>query len=225
MKSNSIKGLIIKDLLNLSHYKTSLIVIVIIFIGIGISNKDTLNYLPIMLMAMIGMIGLSTFSYDELSKADKYLLTFPTNKKELIKSKYILIISMVLIGAIISILIKLLIHYIMYKEIVNFDAIISILMGGIFGISLIECIQIPSVYKWGPEKGRIQMFILIIVITGLIGAGIYLLTNAGLNIQIDSNKIIQIIKTFGIYIVAILTVIMYFVSYKLSCKIYMKKEI
>ena len=77
----SIKGLIVKDLLNLNHYKFSLFVMVMIFVGIGVADAKTLNFLPIMLMTMVGMIGLSTFNYDEISKADKYLLTLPTTNR------------------------------------------------------------------------------------------------------------------------------------------------
>ena len=38
------------------------------------------------------MISLSTFSYDEISKSNKYILTLPTDRKELVKEKYILAI-------------------------------------------------------------------------------------------------------------------------------------
>lgn len=219
----SIKGLIVKDLLNLNHYKFSLFVMVMIFVGIGVADAKTLNFLPIMLMTMVGMIGLSTFNYDEISKADKYLLTLPTTKKEIVKAKYILIIAMILLGAIISIAITTGINYVINKEIMNLEAICATLVGGFFGISLVECIQIPSVYKWGAEKGRIQMFILIILVTGLIGGAIYLLTT--FSIGVDFNNIIEFIKNFGIYVAIIFIGIMYFISYRLSCKIFQKKEL
>lgn len=225
MKNKSIKGLIIKDLLNLSHYKFSLFVIVIIFLGLGMSSKETLNFLPIMLMTMLGMIGLSTFSYDELSKADKYLLALPTNKKELVKAKYLLSIIMILIGAIISIIATMATNYIIFQERIEPLSIMSMLVGGIFGISLVECIQIPSVYKWGAEKGRIQMFVLIILVSGLIGGGIFLLTKHGFNLQFDTNGILEIIKNFGMFIAIAVIFLMYFLSYQLSCKIYSKKDI
>lgn len=221
----TIKGLIVKDILNLSHYKISLLIVIMVLIGLGVSNKDTLTYMPIMLMTAIGMIGLSTFSYDEMSKADKYLLTFPTNKKEIVKAKYILIIGMIIIGAIISIIATYGINYIVYKQEPEIVSILTMVLGGVFGISLVECIQIPSVYKWGAEKGRIQMFVLIILIGALIGGVIFLITNAGLSIQFNANEILKFIKEFGIYILIAIIILMYFLSYKLSCKIYMKKEI
>ena len=222
---NGIKGLIVKDLLNLSHYKFSLLIVILVFIGLGVSSKSSLTFMPIMLMTAIGMIGLSTFSYDEMSKADKYLLTFPTDKKEMVKAKYILIIGMIVLGAIISIIATYGINYIVYSEIPDIEPILTMVLGGVFGISLVEAIQIPSVYKWGAEKGRIQMFVLIILIGALIGGLVFLITSAGLSIQFDTNQILGFIKNFGTYILIAVILLMYFLSYKLSCKIYMKKEI
>lgn len=222
---NGIKGLIVKDLLNLSHYKLSLLIIIVVFIGLGVSSKSSLTFMPIMLMTAIGMIGLSTFSYDEISKADKYLLTFPTNKKEMVKAKYILIIGMIIIGAIVSIIVTYGINYIVYSEIPDIKPILTMVLGGVFGISLVEAIQIPSIYKWGAEKGRIQMFVLIILIGALIGGLVFLITSAGLSVQFNTNQILEFIKNFGTYILIAVILLMYLLSYKLSCKIYMKKEI
>ena len=89
---NIIKGLIKKDLYNLSSYKMSLL-IVIIFCGIAIIGTGNINFGPILICTIMGMISLSTFSYDEMSKSNKYILTLPTNRKEIIKSKYILAIE------------------------------------------------------------------------------------------------------------------------------------
>lgn len=223
MKKQSIKGLIVKDLLNLSHYKRTLLFVIIIFIGTGFSSQNTLNYLPIMLMAMIGMIGLSTFSYDEISKADKYLLTLPTSKKELVKARYLLVIAMILVGAVIAFVAVIGIDYIVYKGTIEIFELISMLIGGIFGISVIEAIQIPSIYKWGAEKGRIQMFVLVIIVAALIGGVIFLANQIGF--QFDNEIIITMVENFGVVLLLIFTVIMYVVSYRISCKVFSKKDL
>ena len=69
------------------------------------------------------------------------------------------------------------------------------------------------------------MFVLIILIGALIGGLVFLITNAGLSIQFDTNQILGFIKNFGTYILIAVILLMYYFSYKLSCKIYMKKEI
>ena len=39
------------------------------------------------------MISLSTFNYDEISKSNKYILSLPTTRKEIVKEKFILAIG------------------------------------------------------------------------------------------------------------------------------------
>ena len=74
------KGLIKKDLLNLSSYKTTLL-IVIIFCSFGIVGTESITMAPIVICTIIGMISLSTFNYDESSKSDKFILSLPITKK------------------------------------------------------------------------------------------------------------------------------------------------
>ena len=65
-----IKGLLKKDLYNLSSYKATLIII-IIFCGIAIIGTESINLAPIIIGVIVGMISLSTFSYDEISKSNR----------------------------------------------------------------------------------------------------------------------------------------------------------
>ena len=218
----SIKGLILKDLLNLSHYKTSLVILVIAMILIATSQQGFTLYIPIMLITMFGMIALSTFSYDEMAKSDKYVLSLPSNKKEIVKSKYIVVISFTILAAILSIIISYVISVYVYKQTPELMGILIPVFGGMFGIGLVTSIQIPSIYKWGAEKGRIQMFIMIIILISLISAIIYFVTK---NIGIDVNAVGKIFNNFGIPILTLVTIIMYVISYKVSCKIYSKKDL
>lgn len=218
----SIKGLILKDLLNLSHYKTSLVILVIAMILIATSQQGFTLYIPIMLITMFGMIALSTFSYDEMAKSDKYVLSLPSNKKEIVKSKYIVVISFTILAAILSIIISYVISVYVYKQTPELMEILIPVFGGMFGIGLVTSIQIPSIYKWGAERGRVQMFIMIIILISLISAIIYFVTK---NIGIDVNAVGKIFNNFGIPILTLVTIIMYVISYKVSCKIYSKKDL
>ena len=222
-----IKGLIKKDLYNLGSYKTSLIVM-IIFCAIAIIGTKAVNYGPIIICTMIGMIALSTFSYDEISKANKYILTLPTNRKELVKEKFILAIGATIFGGILGILITIILtkimNYIQPINSINLDCnnLLFSTIGGMFGISLIQAIQIPSIYKWGPEKGRIQMFILIFLLVLIISGIGFLIMKSNININLEIFE--NFMDRFGMIFLVLLIAIMYFISYKASCKIYSNKE-
>ena len=220
-------GLIKKDLLNLSSYKISLLVVLVCVFAIGSAGEEMWRYIPIVMTTMLGMIALSTFSYDELAKSDEYVLSLPVNKKEIVLEKYILVISMALIGGIIGFIITPIFTNILNNVRpennihIDYNSLIFTTMGGIFGISLILAIQIPSIYKWGAEKGRIQMFILFFIII-LLALGIaYIVTNLGINI--NEEAINSFFQRFGILIVVCLLILMYYISYRISYKIFRNK--
>lgn len=217
---NVIKGLITKDILQLKSYKKTLIIFIMIFALTSISAQDGVeNMLVIMLTLGFGMFSMASFNYDEFNKADRYILTLPLTKKEVILSKYILVICSTVIGSVIGILLSYIVIFAMNKQVPNIEEIISIGLGGIFGIGIIEAIQIPCVYKWGAEKGRIQMLIL----TAVLGAILCIV--AKVDIQLPANNILNIFNTFLPLIFIVLTIIIYYISYKVAYKIYNKKEI
>ena len=222
-----IKGLLKKDLYNLSSYKSSLIII-ILFCGIAIIGTEAINIAPIVICSIVGMISLSTFSYDELSKSNRYILTFPTNRKELVKEKYILAIGATILGGLLGLLLTIIVvnvmNYIRLENIINldFESLIITTIGGMWGISLIQAIQIPSIYKWGAEKGRIQMFVLLFVIIAVVlGLG-YLVMKVNFNINIE--MIENFMNKYGIILLVLLMITTYFISYKIAYKIYKNKE-
>ena len=92
-----------------------------------------------------------------------------------------------------------------------------------FGIGLVESIQMPCFYKFGAEKGRMQIFIVIAIIALLLG-GIFFIGEK-INVNLPVNNILNILTNFLPLVLLALTAIIYFVSYKIAYKLYSKKEI
>lgn len=220
------KGLIIKDLLQLKSYAKTLIIFMIIFVFVSLEPKNSNmdGILTIMMTLGLGMFGMATFSYDEMAKADKYILSFPLNKKEIILSKYVLEFALTLTGAILGSVLSVIISLILNKGIPNIVDLISIALGGILGIGLVQSIQIPCIYKMGAEKGRVYLFIITIIFAFVIGAIVTLGEKIFTNYSINLSSINSIIDTFFPLILGILIFFEYFISYKISYKIYSKKE-
>ena len=222
-----IKGLLKKDLYNLSTYKASLI-ITILFCGIAIIGTEAINFAPIIICTIVGMIALSTFNYDEIAKSNKYILTLPTGRKDIVKEKFILAIGATVLGGVLGLLITIIavniMNYVRPENVINMDyeSLIITTIGGMWGISLIQSIQIPSIYKWGAEKGRIQMFILVFILIAVVAGIGFLIVKANLNI--DMEMLNEFMNKFGLFLLVLFMIVMYYVSYKISCKIYMNKE-
>ncbi len=222
-----IKGLLKKDLYNLSSYKASLIII-ILFCGIAIIGTDAINFGPIIICTIVGMISLATFNYDEIAKSNKYILTLPTSRKEIVKEKFILAISATILGGILGLALTIIVtnvmNYIRPEDMINIDyeSLITTTIGGMWGISLIQAIQIPSMYRWGAEKGRIQMFVLVFALIVIIAGAGFLIIKTGFNIDIQ--QVNNIMNKYGLIMLAVSMIIMYYISYKISYKIYSNKE-
>ena len=222
-----IKGLLKKDLYNLASYKASLIIIVL-FCGIAIVGTEAINWGSIIICTIVGMIALSTFSYDEIAKSNKYILTLPTNRKEIVKEKFILAIGATILGGIIGLLLTIIVanvmNYVRPENMINinYESLITTTIGGMFGISLIQAIQIPSIFKWGAEKGRIQMFILLFIIIVIAAGAGFLIMKSNLNINMEMLE--NFINQFGLVLLVALMIVMYSISYVVSYRIYKNKE-
>lgn len=220
---NIIKGLITKDLLQLKSYRKSLLIFIIIYICVSIT-QSSINGIGQMLVVMLtlgfGMFSIATFNYDESSKADKYILTLPLTRKEVILSKYFFVVGSTLIGCILGMIVSFIITFIFTKSMPNILDIILLGIGSMFGIGVVESIQIPCIYKWGAEKGRLNMFILTLICALIIG-GIGFIA---FDVTKISNLIglINKILPFALFIAIFF---MYYISYKVSYKIYSKKEL
>ena len=82
-------GLIIKDCMTLKSYMKTIIFMIILFSVCMYINGDITSFMPVYIPLFFGILAMSSFSYDNLSKSDKYLLTFPVSKKDVVNDKFV----------------------------------------------------------------------------------------------------------------------------------------
>ena len=220
----TIKGLIIKDLLQLKTYRKTLLIFIIIFVLTSTTQEKStsvIGVLTLMLTLGFGMFGVASFSYDESAKADRYILTLPLTKKEVVLSKYVLISIATLIGNLLGMVISIIIALITYHEVPNISEILLLSSVSLLGIGIMEAIQIPCIYKWGAEKRRLLVFAIYAIFILLIGGVLFI----GKDIFNEMPNSLEITIKILPIILILLVIIIYFISYKISCKIYNKKEV
>ena len=220
-----IKGLILKDFQALKSYKSTVLFMIILFVGGGFLNDDIINFIPVTLPICFEMLGISSFSYDNLAKSDKYILTFPVNKKDMVKARYIYILLFTLFGSIFGLICTIAVKMIKAGGIINIEILkneLAIALGGLLGIIFLQTFQIPIMYKFGAEKGRIIQLIMIIALM----LGISVITTLFMRIfEISLESFSVMLTDYLIAIIAVAVIFIYVLSYILSCKIYEKKEI
>ena len=207
-------GFIKKDLAMIKSNFKLLGVLFIIYAIMGLMEKMDISFI---LPFMCVMIMISTFSYDNYNKWDAYSISLPNGRKNSVKSKYLTTILMTLIVAIITTLLSFAISYINIKAI-NYEQILVTMLGTVFGTLLVLTIMYPIIYKFGLEKARIGIFLLVF---GIVIIGSLLASYIDLS---SIFKSLSFLENYLVIILILLTIIMVYTSYKISLKIFSKKE-
>ena len=215
------KGLIIKDLCVLKNQMKTLLLVLAFFVIFSIINEDATFILFLVPFYMI-MILITTFNYDEFNKWDSYCNSLPLSRKEIVKSKYILFNATSLIVLILGILASFIIPS--FIENTTFESLFASIIGVAFGICLVISLLIPFYYKFGSSKGRIMLFLCIVILALLIGA----ITSLDIFNNKELMNIINSLNNLSLgmftLLLIILTVIIMSISYYISVRIYKNKE-
>lgn len=218
------KGLWIKDLKLMAAQKYFFLLILLIAIGMSISAEDvsmmtfSLGFVPF----VVSLFGLSTISYDEFDNGNAFLFTLPITRKEYVLEKYAL--SFVL--AFVSLVVMFLFTIFMAAQkgmLLDFDG--WMIHFGLYAfILLLQAIMIPFHLKFGQERGRIAIIV-------LIGALLLIATfiQKGLEfIGIDWMQVLQSLPILGQGTMLILlygvSFVLLIISLKVSIHIVSKKE-
>ncbi len=205
------KGLIIKDILNLKNYGRSILVI-IAFYGIFAYTINDAGFLGGMIVLLMTMMSISSFSYDDLAKWDKYALSLPISRKDMVMSKYLLSIIFIVLGAALSFVIVFAMSNI--KNSVNlWELLLQTYSVSAVAIIFISVLM-PLLYKFGVEKSRIMIMAVFAIPTLLV----VLLSKLGIA-KPSEDQLMFLLKMSPIIVIAVMMVSV-FISYN----IYKKKD-
>ncbi len=204
------RGLLIKDLINLKKQYRVLLVMFVFYIVVSLTSGDNAFFGGVVSIMMV-MLTVTSMSYDEYAKWDKYALTMPVSRRDLVLSKYLL--GLLLSGA--AFIINLLYQASMelpYKEVLGIA--FSLAGVSILFISLV----LPFLFKYGMEKGRLIMMMVLFIPTGIIMVGAKMIPKMGLTLP-DPDVLNSLV-----YILPFVLLIAVAVSIMSSLRIYRNKE-
>ena len=204
-------GLFEKDIRILMQRNKALLLFLALSIFIGYSQDGTfiLSYLP-MLMIIV-MIG--TISYDEYDNGYRFLMTLP---RVYVSEKYIFCIAGTLVSYIAATLIYLTSQALKGIN-VNIESNISDILAAPLIMLLFVAIILPLQIKYGAEKSRVTL----LVVVGIIAALIFVLKKIVnfetlMNILHYFDQIADwIIILIGIMSVLIALLVSYLISYNI----------
>ncbi len=219
---NVIKGLILKDLMNLKSYKTTMLFILVLYVIVSFTNEEMMVSMPIYIVIIFGMIAIGSFNYDNISKSDKYILSFPVTRKQVVIARYLYVFLFTLVGFVFAIGLNMIFQIIKVGNLDGINDIVSVAVGSFFGMILLQVFQIPIMYKFGAEKGKIvQMIMILTLMLAISGITVGFMKVSNVSLE----QLEMVLKKYGLIIIGIVSVILYFISYQISFAIYSKKEV
>ena len=219
---NVIKGLILKDLMNLKSYKTTMLFILVLYMIVSFTNEEMMVSMPIYIVIIFGMIAIGSFNYDNISISDKYILSFPVTRKEVVIARYLYVFLFTLVGFVFAIALNMIFQIIKVGNLDGINDMISVAVGSFFGMILLQIFQIPIMYKFGAEKGKIiQMIMILVLMLGISGITIGFMKVSNVSLE----QLEKVLKKYGLIIIGVVSAMLYFISYKISFAIYSKKEV
>lgn len=208
-------GLIQKDLYSLRGSLKSILLIMVLFGILFIPQAGGISFIAVTVFIMPSLV-ISTISMDDFVKWDKYALTLPLSRKDIVKSKYELLLLLSIIGAIIGLAVTA-----VYNLVVNQASVEDILMMGVMMVAIsiaLLGIVMPVIYKFGVEKARILMMVCIFLPIILILGLVYAAENLGVSLP-EVSSLLLIVMTL------IISAAVFLLSYFVSLRIYSKTDL
>lgn len=212
-------GLLYKDLLNLSstmkHLAFMMLIFCLVFIPMG-------NELPVyIILIMFGaMLPTTAISFDMAARWDKYAVSLPLTRREIVAARYSLMIGGICVAGILSLVIAVMMMVLMPGKgifLAFIDPLTLMVMFVACGL-LLGSIALPLTLKFGAEKMRYLIIVIALIPVVMI---------LGMTFLLDMSEMMvftPIVMPVLLGVLVAVAAVVVFVSYRVSVRIYTKKE-
>ena len=152
------KGLLIKDIRLLLRQKMTLVVIVALGIFMSLNGGDPSFSLGYM-MVVSAMLVVNTIAYDYFENGMNFLLTFPVRRRDYVLEKYLLAFLVEILMIVIATVIQ--VAGLLITGEADWNMFFGIGIACMAMATLILAMYIPVNLKFGPEKSRVALLILV----------------------------------------------------------------
>ncbi len=216
------KGLFIKDCRLMLTQKQTLLLILLIDLFIALMQKDT-NFVMGYTCIIVGSIAVSTLSFDSNDNGYAFLFTLPFSRTEYVLEKYVFTFA-VIMGGFLLLSVPATLFNMQVAE--NFVMEEWILTESVYLVIsfLFSALLLPLHLKYGAEKSRIMLFV---VLGGVVAAVILVIRldlPQRLNFAAFFNRIGTVSPYLIIGIVIAVVLILILLSLAASIHVIKKKE-
>ncbi len=208
------KGLMMKDLLLLKQSAKFLLLFLAIFCITGLWSGNPSFFVSMAALLCATSLN-STFSYDAQAKWEQFALSAPVSRRQLVGAKYLLALLMTVFATALWLVFLAIGIFLPNAQPPAEAAVLffSLLGGSVLMMSLL----IPLTMKFGNEKGRLAFVISITILFAIIFAVNSILAQAEFASLPDW-------ISHAVWLLPLLLALLFYGSYRISCRIAEKKE-
>ena len=211
-------GLVFKDLMILRKQGKAYLLILGVYAALALAGVFDYSIISSMMVVLLMMMPMATFSYDDLARWDKYAASMPVGRAGIVKSKYITTIVITGGAAVLCLAVNIIITAVGLDE-MSFGVLSLALVGCLDIGLLINAVVLPLMFKYGAEKARgmtmavlLVIFILVFGVSALLG-------------EIGLEKLSERAIVFSPLLMALAAVGSMLLSYRIALRIYTKKDL
>ena len=206
-------GFVYKDFFLLRRQISYLAILFLLYTVLSAAGVFGSYILPAIVVIMGMVFPMSSFSYDEQARWDKFAAATPVGRKGVVAGRYLFALLLILISSAIVAALQLLLSLSGLVEQPISELLLPVLACAVVAL-LMDAIFLPLLFRFGAEKARILGMILFVVIfAGCAGAG-FLAGGAQQSPSLSVHALAAAAATAA-----------FWTSYCLSQRIYAKKEL
>ncbi|MCI9448439.1 MAG: ABC-2 transporter permease [Lachnospiraceae bacterium] len=207
------KGVLVKDFY-IARSNILVTIVSLVVLGFGLSFLLETSALLVLAPVAATTTAFISISSDAASKWNKNVITMPVSRNQIIGEKFLFYILLAVLGMLTALVscaviacfgMDITLHSLLLYASIGMSA--TLLAGGI---------SLPCAYLFDPEKSQIVFMMSFMASTGII-TGLVLFIN--LLVLVKENILL------AFHIVLIISVIWFFVSYRIAVKVYRKRDI
>lgn len=212
-------GLLLKELMIFKKGWKPYAFLVVFYAVFSLMGNPT--FFSGMMALILLMIPMSSFSADELARWDAFAAALPGGRRAVVKAKY-QFLFLALGGAFaVSCLVNLLISLVVREANGTFPELVIAALACTAVCLLIDCIFCPLLFRYGSQKSRVMLAVLFAAVFAVFGMGTVIFSFSG-RTPLDLFQGISPVAAAAAAIVLLAAAVV--ISYRVSCRIYEKKE-
>lgn len=206
------KGLFLKELKSLRRYVKTMVVLLVFYTALAFfQGTDGGSFLSGIIVMLAVLMSVTSFTYDDFYHWDRYALTLPLTRRDLVRSKYLFALVLIGTAALFALAASVLLSLSGGGEglLEAFASVGGSLIAAVFLISL----MIPFIYRFGSEKARLMLAAVAVVPT----AALFISYRLGIRVS-------EAAVEYALFAAVPAVLLMFYLSYRISLSIYERKE-